>query len=137
MWCVLAIATFTFASCARLERNSSEMTPEQMLQRASHVFIGVIEKHEFPNRFLFRVTGEQAEGWFVVRMKVRVETTLRGTGSRPEMDIYEAFPGGGLAGDWNLTQNGRRYLFLVRLESGPLSACQGFPAKYLSGVQWT
>ena len=109
MWCVLVIATFTFASCARLERNSSEMTPEQILQRASHVFIGVIEKHEFPNRFLFRVTGEQAEGWFVVRMKVRVETALRGTGSRPEMDIYEAFPGGGLAGDWDLTQNGRRY----------------------------
>jgi hypothetical protein len=29
--------------------NNSEMTPDQMQARASHVFIGVIEKQEFEN----------------------------------------------------------------------------------------
>lgn len=94
------------------------MTPEQLLQQSTHVFIGVIEKHEFPNRFLFRVAGEDAQNWRVIDMKVRVERVLRGAESRPTIDIYEAFPTGGLSGDWNFTQNDRRYIFPVRLDDG-------------------
>ncbi len=51
-------------------------------------------------------------------MKVRVETVLRGTESRPVVDIYEAFPTGGLSGNWNATHDNERYLFPVRLEDG-------------------
>jgi hypothetical protein len=94
------------------------MTPEQMLQHATHVFIGVIEKHELPNKLLFRVSGEDAGRWRVVIMRVHVEMVLRGIESHSHVDVYEAFPNGGLSGDWNLTQDNRRYLFPVRLENG-------------------
>lgn len=115
---ILAIVAILLGSCARLERNTSQMTPEQMLQRSTHVFIGVIQKHEFPNRFLFRVSGEDASNWRVIGMKVNVEMVLRGVERRTTIDIYEAFPTGGLSGDWNSTQDNRRYLFPVRLEDG-------------------
>jgi hypothetical protein len=115
---ILLILALALASCARLPRNTSTMTAEQLLQLSTHVFIGVIEKHEFPNRFLFRVSGEDAANWRVVGMKVKVEMILRGVEPRTTIDIYEAFPTGGLSGDWNLTQGNRRYLFPVRLEDG-------------------
>ena len=94
------------------------MTAEQMLQRSTHVFIGVIEKHEYPNKLLFRVSGEDSDRWTVVDMRVRVEMVLRGIEPRSVIDIYEAFPIGGLGGDWNLTHNNSRYLFPVRLDNG-------------------
>jgi hypothetical protein len=94
------------------------MTPEQMLQRSTHVFVGVIEKQEFPNRFLFRVSGEDPGKWRVLRRRVRVETVLRGEESRPVIDVYEVFSTLGVSGDWNSTQDNRRYLFPVRLENG-------------------
>lgn len=115
---ILVIFALMLGSCARLQRNTNAMTAEQMLQRSTHVFIGVIEKQEFLNRFLFRVSGEDAANWRVVDMKVKVEMVLRGVEPRTTIDIYEAFPTGGLSGDWNLTQDNRRYLFPVRLENG-------------------
>jgi len=115
---ILVAVALVLESCARLTPNTSQMTPEQMLQRSTHVFIGVIEKHEFPNRLLFRVAGEDAARWRVVDMRIHVETVLRGIESRSTIDVYEAFPTGGVSGDWNLTQDHRRYLFPVRLENG-------------------
>ena len=109
---ILVAVALMLASCARLQRNTSQMTADQMLQRSSHVFIGVIEKHEYPNKLLFRVSGEDAERWRVIDMRVRVEMVLRGIEPRSVIDIYEAFPTGGLTGDWNLTHNNSRYLFL-------------------------
>jgi hypothetical protein len=38
----------------------------------------VIEKHEFPNRFLFRVSGEGAANWRVVGMKVKWKWSYEG-----------------------------------------------------------
>jgi hypothetical protein len=115
---ILLIFALMLESCARLPRNTSTMTADQLLQQSTHVFIGVIEKHEIPNRFLFRVSGEDAANWQVVDMKVKVEMVLRGVEPRTTIDIYEAFPTGGLSGDWNLTQDNRRYLFPVRLDDG-------------------
>ena len=115
---ILLIFALMLGSCTRLPRNTSTMTADQLLRRSTHVFIGVIEKHEFPNRFLFRVSGEEATNWRVIDMKVKVEMVLRGAEPRTTIDIYEAFPTGGLSGDWNLTQDNLRYLFPVRLEDG-------------------
>jgi len=112
------IPVLALASCARLPRNTSDMTADQLIERSTHVFIGVIEKHEFPNRFLFRVSGKDGEKWRVVCMRLKVEMVLRGVEPRTTVDIYEAFPTGILSGDWNLTQDNRRYLFPVRLEDG-------------------
>jgi hypothetical protein len=123
---ILASAALILASCSRLERNTGEMTPEQILQRSTHLFIGVIEKHEFPNRLLFRVSGEDAGRWKVVNMRVHLEMVLRGSESRPVVDVYEAFPTGGVTGDWNSTQNNRRYLFPVRLENGRYHVVRDF-----------
>jgi len=109
---------FILVSCNHLERDTSDMTADQLIQRSTHLFIGVIEKHEYQNRFFFRVSGQDAGRWTVVSMRVRVEDVLRGKETRPVVDVYEAFPSGGLHGDWNATQNGRRYLFPVRLENG-------------------
>lgn len=113
-------------SCARIQRNTSEMTVEQMLQCSTHVFIGTIEKHELPNRLLFRVSGEDAEHWRVIDRRVRVEMVLRGIEPRSVIDIYEAFPTGGLTGDWNSTHDHARYLFPVRMEGGRYHVVRDF-----------
>ena len=119
-------AALMLTSCARLERNSGEMTTGQMLQQSTHVFIGVILKHEFPNRLLFRISGEDAASWRVIRMKIRVEMVVRGTEPRAVIDVYEAFPTGGVTGDWNSTHDHRRYLFLVRVENGRYHVVRDF-----------
>jgi hypothetical protein len=94
-----------------------------MLKRASLVFIGVIQKHHFDSWPFFRLTipGDdpaRAKYWKVLRREVRVETVLRGAESRSVIDIYEIFWTGGTSGDWNLTNDGQRALFLVRIENG-------------------
>jgi hypothetical protein len=102
------------------------MTPNQLVDRSTHLFIGVIEKHEYQNRLVFRVTGEHAGDWRVIKMRVRIENVLRGRESRRVIDIYEAFPTGGLSGDWNATQDKRRYFFPVRLENGHYHVSRDF-----------
>lgn len=102
---------------------SPEMSPEQMLHRASLVFIGVIEEHHIEWWPLFRLTvpGEDPSGaryWKILRREVRVETVIRGVESRKRIDIYEIFWTGGASGNWNFTQNSERDLFLVRIENG-------------------
>ncbi len=61
----LMIGVLMLGACARIQRNTSEMTPEQMIERSTHVFIGVIEKHELPSRLAIRVSGKDslAIGW--------------------------------------------------------------------------
>src|SRR5579872_4840103 len=115
---IITIAALILTSCNRLALNTSDMTTDQMLRASTHLFIGVIEKHEIQNKYLFRVSGEDSEHWRVIDMRVHVENVLRGAETRPVIDIYEVFPTGVLMGDWNDTQNGRRYLFPVRLENG-------------------
>jgi hypothetical protein len=96
-----------------------EMTKDQMLARADHIFIGVIEKQEHENWPLFRVPGYSLGDWAVFRMRVHVEMVLRGTEPRSVVDIYEIIVNrGGVSGDWNLTLDGHRYLFPVRVENG-------------------
>lgn len=115
---VIGIAAFLLASCHRLQPDTNDMDPGQILSRSTHLFIGVIEKHEFPSPWVFRVDGKNPAEWRVVDIRVRVENVLRGSETRPVIDIYEAFPTGGLSGDWNATQVAHRYLFPVRLEDG-------------------
>ena len=115
---ILVVLVSMLGACGRLTRNTGEMTANQILDRSTHVFIGVIEKQDFPNGFLFQVSGEDAENWRVFAMSVKVEMVLRGVEPRTAIDIYEAFPIGVLSGDWNVTQNNRRYLFPLVLENG-------------------
>ncbi len=115
---ILTILALSLTSCTRIPCNTANMTAEELMERSTHVFIGMIEKHEIPNRFLFRVAGEDPANWRVIGRKVKVEMVLRGIEPRKTIDVYEAFPTGGLTGDWNLTEDNRRYLFPVRLEKG-------------------
>jgi hypothetical protein len=104
--------------------NSSQtMTPDEMLARASHVFVGVIEKHRFDSWPFFRLNapGQDAgapECWRILRREVRVELVVRGAVPRAVVDVYEIFWTCGATGDWNSTHDGERALFLVRVENG-------------------
>ena len=91
----------------RLEFNSSpDMTPADMLKRASLIFVGVIEKHQFDSWPFFRLNTPQVDSdasryWKILRRRVRVELLVYGTERQPKVDVYEIFWRGGATGDWN------------------------------------
>jgi len=97
---------------------SPTMTAGQMLDRATLVFVGVIERQIFVNWPFLTVPGEDSNNWRVLNRRVRVEAIALGKEPRKVIDVYEIFAIGGATGDWNSTQNDGRYLFLVRLENG-------------------
>jgi hypothetical protein len=102
-----------------LEFNTSQnMTPNEMLARSSHVFVGVLERQQLDSWPFFRVPGDTTGYWKILRRRVRVEGVLKGTETRRRVDIFEIFWTGGATGDWNYTPDGQRYLFLVQLENG-------------------
>ena len=121
---VLMTSFLLITGCApRLEFNpSQEMSRAEMLSRASHVFIGVIQKHQFESWpfFRFEVPGDRgdAKSWRVLRREVRIETVLRGSETRKVVNVYEVSWAGGASGDWNSTHDGDRALFLLREERG-------------------
>ena len=88
---------------------STKMTRTEMLDRASLIFVGVIEEQNFPFQPFFRAhvdkDSDTDANWRILRRRVRV-------------DIYEIFWTGGTSGDWNSTRPGERDLFLVRVENG-------------------
>lgn len=98
--------------------NNSEMTPGQMSARATHVFIGVIEKQEFEHWLFLDVPGAKRGEWALLKRHVRVETVIRGNEFRPEIVVYEFFPTGAAVANSNVTRIGERDLFLARLEHG-------------------
>src|SRR3982751_790178 len=84
-----------------------EVTPQQMLDRADLVFIGVIEGHHFDSYPYFDVVvppGRGTDFWRPLRRQVSVETVLRGTYTKPKIDVFEVFWTGGATGNWNATQ---------------------------------
>ena len=97
--------------------DKSTMTPDQMLDRATLVFVETIERHIFVNWPFLRIPGEDTEYWRVLDRQVRIEAIVRGTEHRDFIDVYEYFWVGGTTGDWNFIANSR-YLFLVRRENG-------------------
>jgi hypothetical protein len=97
---------------------SPEMTKDQMLARADHVFIGVIEKQEYEKWPFLRIPGQDSSKWRIWRRRVRVELLLRGIEPRKSVDVYEYSSTLGLSGDLNSTEDGERDLFMVRLENG-------------------
>jgi hypothetical protein len=119
----LACALLLLSGCSPgLVFNSSQMTPNEQLARASLVFVGVIQKHRVDSWPLFRlnIPGDDqsnANHWKVLRRAVRVETVLRGVENRKAIDVYEMFWVGSTVGDWNSTRDGDRDLFLVRVEN--------------------
>ena len=103
--------------------SSPQMTTAEMLDRADHIFVGVIQKQEIESWLFFRfsaahVDNQDPKYWKIARRQIRVETLLRGSEPRKVVDVYEIFWTGGASGDWNFTQNGERDLFLVRVENG-------------------
>jgi hypothetical protein len=113
---------FTTGCGTMLHFDKSEMTPDQMLARATHIFVGVIEKQEIVSAWpILRIDGAPTDArplWKILRRRVRVEMVLRGSEPRTQIDIYEIFWTGGTTGDWNNTHNGERDLFMVRKEGG-------------------
>ena len=101
-----------------LKFNRSNMTSEEMLDRAALVFVGVIERQTFVSWPFLSVPGQDPKYWRLLDRQVRIEAIARGTEARKEIDVYEFFWVGGTTGDWNLTFNNQRYLFLVRRENG-------------------
>lgn len=100
-----------------------EMTPQEMLQKATLVFVGVIRTQQFVSWPFFPVVTptperDSARYWRILRREVQIETLLRGTEPRSTIGVYEVFWTGGASGDWNSTREGERDLFLVRKESG-------------------
>jgi hypothetical protein len=80
------------------------MTPKDQLARASLVFIGVIQKHQFDSWPFFRlnIPGDDptnAKYWKILRREVRVETVLRGAEPHKVIDVYEIFWTGGATGN--------------------------------------
>jgi hypothetical protein len=99
------------------------MTPDQMLQRADLVFIGVIQQHHIDSWPFFRAPGgspgNHPEWWRPLRRRVLVETVLRGSDPGQLIDVYEVSGIlGGATGDWNSTRDNERDLFMVRRENG-------------------
>lgn len=117
--CAAILFLLVTVGCHRLERNSSDdLTPDEIVARSTHLFIGVIESHEFSGRWLYWPGWDDSGKWTVTRRRVRVETVVRGEEKSPFIDVYEVFPTGGVSGPWNATQVGQRYLFPVRKEGG-------------------
>jgi hypothetical protein len=100
------------------------MSQDQMLERATHAFVGVIEKQAFERWPFFSVPGfpgfdpKYRRYWRVLRREVRVEIVVKGVEARKRINIYEITWTGGATGDWNSTQDNERDLFLVRVENG-------------------
>jgi hypothetical protein len=99
------------------------MSKEQMLARATHVFVGVVRQQAFESwPFLrFNTAGEKvrdAKYWRVLRRDVVVEMVLRGNVSNKTVPVYEYSWTGGASGDWNNADDGTRALFLVLVENG-------------------
>ena len=120
----LIASLIVLAGCGPgLEFNRSEMTLNEMMRRASLVFVGVIESHHVDSWPFFRVKDpdgdrESARQWKVLRRRVRVELVIRGSYSREWIDVQEIHWFGGKSGNWNFTQDGERALFMVRQENG-------------------
>jgi len=95
-----------------------------MVQRATHIFVGVIEKQAFESWPFLSVPGfpggdpKDRQYWRVLRRQVRVEIVVKGIEPRKLIDIYEFFWTGGTTGDWNSTHDKERDIFLVRVENG-------------------
>src|SRR5688572_17442005 len=116
MRAVAAIAALILAGCGPgPEFNLGPgMTVEEMERRATFAFVGVIERQMFESQPFFRLSGDDANCWKVLRRDVRVETVVKGTEFRKRFPVYEIFQICGASGDWNSTDNQQRYLFLVR-----------------------
>jgi hypothetical protein len=132
-WLGLWMAAGLLSGCGpRLTFHPAAATQDELLGRASLVFIGVIESEELeyqlPFRLFWRVDSpppaEEGDYWRILRRRVRVETVLRSEERRPLVDVYEIFWLGGATGKWNDTQIGERAIFLVRPENGQLHVVQ-------------
>lgn len=131
VWCPLKVRLILACSCLFLAacgpglqfNVSQEMSTDQMLQRSTHAFVGVIEKQAFENWPFFSVPGfpgsdpKDGKYWRVLRREVRIENVVKGSESRKRVDVYEIHWTGASMGDWNSTQTNERDLFLVRLEN--------------------
>jgi hypothetical protein len=120
---VVVVALLACCACGPpLEVNlSKEMTPDQMADRATHIFIGEILQHRVESWPFLRIPGEpfsiQGIGkWMVLVRDVKVDMLIRGSEERTVIPIHEIFWTGGTMGNWNSTRNQERYLFLVRRE---------------------
>jgi len=106
--------------------NDSQMTTDQMLDRATLVFVGVIERQTYVNWPFLRIPSEDPADWRVLERTVSVEAIARGHETRKVIEVYEYFPIGGTTGDWNATQPGDRCLFLARDEGGSYHVVRDF-----------
>lgn len=95
-WLFVAGLLGLLCSCGpRLTFHSAAATQDELLGRASLVFIGVIESEELeyqlPFRLFWRVDSppppEEGDYWRILRRRVRVETVLRGEERRPVVDV--------------------------------------------------
>jgi len=129
----LACAFLGLSGCgpSLVFNSAQEMSDDEMLARASHIFTGVIQKQqiEWWPFFRLRMPGDDpatAKYWKILRREVRIEMLLRGVESRKVVNVYEIYWTGAASGPWNSTQTGERALFLVRVENGRYHVVRDF-----------
>jgi hypothetical protein len=115
---LLAAALLLLCGCAPRLVFREHASRDEQLKQASLIFIGVIQGHHYESWPSFRFTHPAGDSWGILRREVTVETILRGTEPRKKIDLFEIYWMGGRGGDWNTTNDGGRYLFLVRMEGG-------------------
>jgi hypothetical protein len=122
---ILLIAATLLTGCDHgFEFHPEDLTPQQMVDRAELIFVGMIEGQHVDSYPFFDVAVPPGVGtgfWRPLRRRVRVEAVLRGTYAKPKMDVFEVFWMGGGSLSWNgnnVTREGERVLFMVRRESG-------------------
>jgi hypothetical protein len=109
----LLAAVLWLSGCGSgLQFNVQNLTADQLLDRATLVFTGTIERQTLVNWPFLRVPGQDAAEWRVLDRRVRIEVVARGQENRKLIDTYEITSGAGR----NLTENQHRYLFFVRPE---------------------
>ena len=130
-WCltmvryIVAAALLLLTGCGPgvVFNAAPDMSNDQMLARATHVFVGVVRRQQFESwPFLgFSIPGEnagRAKYWKLLRRDVAVEMVLRGKVTSKSLAVYEFSWTGGASGNWNNLNDGDRALFLLRVENG-------------------
>ena len=130
------IALFVLTGCARVfEKSGPDASSTEILQRASLVVVGVIEDEAFESDLWFRASAPgDPNDWGILRRTIRVESVLRGSEPRPQIDVYEVFWLGGATGDWNSTRKGDRAVFPLREEQGTYRLVQDWAPRSIYPV---
>ena len=122
-WIVISLF---WCGCARTPQLELRYPSAQVdrFADAPVVVCGVVQAVEFvgPEVSLTDRQGERWDHWQLMRARATVENVLRGQVPGDTISFYYYLYRGGVTGNWNSLDEGRRYLFLLDRERGVLRA---------------